>query len=45
MIDAAFVDGTISEREKRTIIMKAVEMGIDPIDAEARIESRLAEHK
>lgn len=45
MIDVAFVDGTISEREKRTIITKAVEMGIDPMDAEARIESRLAEHK
>ena len=45
MIDAAFIDGTISEREKRTIIMKAVEMGIDPLDAETHIASRLAEHK
>ena len=45
MIDAAFVDGTISEREKRTIITKAVEMGIDPLDAEAHIASRLAELK
>ena len=45
MIDVAFVDGTISEREKRAIITKAVEMGIDPIDAEAHIASRLAELK
>ena len=43
LIDAALVDGVISEREKRAIITKGVEMGIAPEEVEAHIESRLSE--
>lgn len=43
LIDAALVDGVISEREKRAIITKGVGMGIAPEEVEAHIESRLSE--
>lgn len=43
LIDIAMMDGVLSEREKRAVIMKAAEMGIEPDEAEVIIELRLAE--
>lgn len=43
LIDIAMMDGVLSEREKRAVIMKAAEMGIEPDKAEVMIELRLAE--
>lgn len=45
LIDMAIVDGAISERERRAIVTKGVEMGIAPEEVEAYIASRMSEQK
>ena len=45
LIDQAIVDGAISERERRAIATKGVEMGIAPEEVEAYIASRMSEQK
>lgn len=45
LIDLAAVDGEISESEKRTIIRKGVEMGMDPNDVEIFVNARICELK
>ena len=45
LIDMAIVNGAISERERRAIVTKGVEMGIAPEEVEAYIASRMSEQK
>jgi hypothetical protein len=41
LIDLAIVDGELSERERRNIVMKAAEMGLSPEETEVIIEKKL----
>ena len=43
LIDAALIDGTISERERREIVARGAEFGVTPMEVDAIIRARIDE--